>query len=107
MEHETAIDALSSLAHATRLSVFRLLVQTGADGLPAGEIARRVGAAPSTLSHHLALLERAHLLTSRRVQRQIFYAADYAGSRALLAYLMQDCCQGRTEICGDLLAACA
>ena len=102
MEMKNAIDALSALAHDTRLTVFRLLVRTGPDGLSAGEIASDAGIAASTLSHHLAQLERAGLLRSRRVQRQIFYAADYEGMRRLLAFLAEDCCQGRPEFCGDL-----
>lgn len=101
MESSTAIEALSALAQETRLSVFRLLVREGPSGLTAGALAQQVGVAPSTLSHHLAQLERAGLLRSWRVQRQIFYAADYEGMRRLLTFLTEDCCQGRPEICGD------
>ena len=104
METKDAIEALSALAQDTRLAVFRHLMQQGPGGLPAGQIARALGASPSTLSFHLAQLERAGLLRSRRVQRQIFYAADYEGMRGLLAYLTEDCCQGRPEICDPLPA---
>lgn len=109
MEQKTAIDALGALAQDTRLTVFRLLVRQGPNGLNAGEIAERLGVTASTLSHHLANLERAGLLRSWRVQRQIFYAADFEGMRKLLAFLMEDCCQGRPEFCGDSAAgsACA
>lgn len=100
METKAAIDAFSALAQETRLAIFRLLVRVGPDGLNAGEIADRLGVAPSTLSFHLATLERAGLLRSWRVQRQIFYAGDYDGTRRLIAFLMEDCCQGRPEICG-------
>lgn len=106
MDGNTAILALSALAQDTRLAVFRLLVQAGPDGLNAGDIAAAVEASPSTLSHHLGLLERAGLATSRRAGRMLFYAADYPGTRALLGFLMEDCCQGRPEICGPADAAC-
>ncbi|MFM2043447.1 MAG: hypothetical protein RLY86_2023 [Pseudomonadota bacterium] len=105
MEQTSAVTALGALAQETRLTVFRLLVRQGPDGLPAGEIADRLGVTASTLSHHLATLERAGLLRSWRVQRQIYYATDYEGARHLLAFLMEDCCQGRPEICGGLSAA--
>lgn len=107
MEQKSAIDALGALAQDTRLTVFRLLVRQGPNGLNAGEIAERLGVTASTLSHHLATLERAGLLRSWRVQRQIFYAADYEGMRRLLAFLMEDCCQGHPDICGSVTAASA
>lgn len=100
METKHAIDALAALAQTTRLEIFRLLVRTGPNGLSAGEVAEHLGVAASTLSHHLATLERAGLLRSRRMQRQIFYAPDFEGTRQLLSFLMEDCCQGRPEICG-------
>jgi len=93
-----AIEALGALAHATRLGVFRLLVRKGHDGLPAGEIADRLGVHAATMSHHLGLLERAGLLRSWRVARQVFYAADFAGMRGLIAYLAEDCCAGLPEM---------
>ena len=96
METENAIEAFNALAQETRLSVFRLLVT------PAGAIAKQLSAAPSTLSHHLSLLERAGLLRSWRGQLQIFYATDYEGVRQVLSFLMEDCCNGRPEICGQL-----
>lgn len=104
METKEAVAALAALSQETRLAVFRLLVQKGPNGLPAGAIAEALSVAPSTMSSHLAQLERAGLLRSWRVQRQIFYAADYEGTRRLLAFLMEDCCQGRPEICGTALA---
>lgn len=94
MQMRDAIEALGALAHETRLKVFRLLVRAGPAGLSAGTVAARLGANASTMSHHLAILERAGLLKSWRVQRRIFYAADFEGMRGLLAYLMHDCCQG-------------
>jgi ArsR family transcriptional regulator len=94
MKIETAIEALGALAHQTRLKVFRLLVRKGPDGLPAGEIAARLGVHAATMSHHLGLLERAGLLRSWRVARQVFYAADFEGMRGLIGYLAEDCCAG-------------
>ena len=102
MEERTALAALAALAHETRLAVFRLLVTVGPSGLPAGEIAERLGVVASTMSFHLKELDRAGLLRSWRRQRQILYAADYEGTRGLLAFLTRDCCQGHPEICGDL-----
>lgn len=98
-----AVDALGALAHETRLSVFRLLVREGAEGMIAGAIADHQGVPPSTMSHHLATLERAGLVRSERESRLIRYRADFAGMRRLLAFLMQDCCQGAPEMCADLL----
>ncbi len=105
MNSENAVTALGALAQDTRLAVFRLLVRAGPEGRSAGEIAHAVGATPSTLSHHLGLLERAGLATSRRAGRMLFYAADYPGTRNLLAFLMEDCCQSNPDLCGNLVPA--
>ena len=105
MEESDAVAALAALAQEHRLAVFRLLVREGPNGLPAGEIAERIGVPPSTLSHHLAHLERANLLRSWRVERRIFYAVDLEGTRRLLSFLTEDCCQGNPDLCGDLVAA--
>ena len=105
MDNQNAITALGALAQDTRLAVFRLLVRAGPEGISAGDIAHAVGATPSTLSHHLGLLERAGLATSRRAGRMLFYAADYTGTRSLLAFLMEDCCQGNPDLCGNLTPA--
>lgn len=84
------------------MAVFRLLVRAGPEGMAAGEVAPAVGAVPSTLSHHLGLLERAGLILSRRDGRSLIYAADYAGTRRLLSFLVEDCCEGRSELCGGI-----
>jgi len=102
MEIKSAVVALSALAHAPRLTVFRLLVQAGAPGLAAGEIARRIGAPPNTLSANLNVLSHAGLVQSRREGRSIIYTADYARMSGLLAFLMEDCCAGAPEICAPL-----
>ena len=105
MKQVEAIGALSALAQETRLSVFRQLVKAGPNGMNAGDIAAAAGAVPSTLSHHLGLLERAGLVRARRQGRMVIYSADYEGTRELLGFLMEDCCQGRPEICGPGLVA--
>ena len=102
MQIPTAVDALSALAHASRLAVFRLLVRAGPEGLRAGDIAREVGALPNTLSSHLNILAQTGLIRSRREGRAILYSADYEAMRALLGFLMDDCCAGRPEICAPL-----
>jgi DNA-binding transcriptional ArsR family regulator len=110
MEMTTAVASLSALAHAGRLSAFRMLVQAGAAGLPAGEIARRLDMPPSTLSSHLAILDHAGLIRSRRDGRSIIYTADYGAMQSLLGFLLDDCCGGAPEICrplGDMLAKAA
>lgn len=102
METKLAVTALSALAHEGRLGIFRLLIQAGVDGLPAGEVARRLGVLPNTLSSSLALLSQGGLIASRRDGRSIIYTAQYDGMRDLLAFLMEDCCAGSAEICGPL-----
>ena len=94
MEVNTALDRLSALAQETRLAIFRRLVQTGPGGLPAGELAERIGISPSNLSFHVAALERAGLVTGTKSGRSIAYAADYRAMSDLLAYLYENCCQG-------------
>ena len=102
MELKSATDKLSALAHEGRLAVFRLLVEAGHDGLPAGEIARRLAVLPNSLSTNLNILNHADLVTSRREGRSIIYTARYDEMAALLAYLMQDCCGGSPDICAPV-----
>jgi len=104
METTAAVAALGALAHEGRLEVFRLLVQTGPDGVAAGDIARATGAAPSTLSANLSVLTRAGLIAARRDGRSIIYTAAYEQMRGLLGFLMEDCCAGKPEICAPLAA---
>lgn len=102
MELKNAVAALSALAHAGRLSVFRLLVQAGGEGVAAGEIARRLDVPPNTLSANLNILSNAGLIDSRREGRSIIYTARYENMTELLEFLMQDCCGGSPEICAPL-----
>jgi DNA-binding transcriptional ArsR family regulator len=94
METSTAVAALGALAQESRLEVFRLLVQAGPDGLPAGEIGERLGIAPATLSFHLAQLRHAGLLGMRRDGRSLIYSADYDSMTALMDFLTENCCRG-------------
>lgn len=94
MKIDTAVTRLAALAQASRLSVFRLLVEKGPDGMAAGEIAERLGVASNTLSFHLKELSNAGLLKSRQEGRFIYYAPDFKSMNALLAYLTENCCAG-------------
>jgi len=100
MEIKHAIQALQSLAQETRLAIFRLLVKAGPEGLAAGEIAQVLGIPAPTLSFHLTHLRNAGLLEQRRDGRSLVYSVSFSQMRDLLAFLMEDCCQGRSEICG-------
>ncbi len=104
METTSAVWALSALAHQGRLTIFRELVKAGPEGLPAGEVSRRVGIAPNTLSASLTVLAHAGLITSTRAGRSIIYTAAFDQMVALLGFLMEDCCQGRPEVCSPLAA---
>ena len=92
MDATTAVSALAALAQDTRLLVFRMLVERGPEGLPAGQIAVRAGVPPSSLTFHLQQLVHAGLVTQRRSGRHLFYAADHAAMNALVAYLTENCC---------------
>lgn len=102
MEAGEAIGALGALAHAARLELYRLLVQRGPDGLSAGAIAQALHVPPSSLTFHLQQLQRAGLITQRRVGRQLFYATDFARMNALLAYLSENCCGRGAAVCAPV-----
>lgn len=106
MIEETAVAALAALAHADRLSAFRMLVRAGPNGMPSGEIATRLAIAPTRMSFHLAALERSGLVRSWRDGRRIRYAAHFDAMRGLLAFLTEDCCEGHPEICGITADPC-
>jgi ArsR family transcriptional regulator len=99
MKKSNVVGALSALAQETRLDIFRLLVQKGPDGLPAGEIGERLGQPSPTLSFHLNQLRFAGLVTSRRESRSIIYSANFKSMNDLLAYLTENCCTGRPDLC--------
>ena len=103
MEMDSAIQALSALAQDSRLRVFRLLVRQGPDGMAAGDIARELDLPASTLSTHLSVLANAGLVTPTRHSRSIVYAIDVGTMRDMLGFLVEDCCQGRPEVCTPLL----
>jgi DNA-binding transcriptional ArsR family regulator len=105
MDKTMALLALAALGQETRLDVFRLLVQAGAEGVPAGEIATRLGTVQNTMSAHLKILGQAGLVRAEREGRSIRYMADMTGFRDLLAYLMEDCCNGAPELCQPVIQA--
>lgn len=90
----TVVAALAALAQEHRLQVFRLLVQAGAGGLPAGRIAERLKVAAPTLSFHLAQLRHAGLVEMRREGRSLIYAANYDAMNGLMGFLTDNCCSG-------------
>jgi DNA-binding transcriptional ArsR family regulator len=96
MNAAESIDAFAALAHEHRLAIYRLLVQAGPDGKAAGQIATALDMAPSSLSFHLAHLNRAGLITQRRESRSLIYAADFARMNALVGFLTENCCGGRS-----------
>lgn len=87
--------ALAALAHDHRLAIYRLLVQAGLEGKPAGEIAETLKLPPSSLSFHLAHLNRAGLIAQRRESRSLIYSADFEQMNALVGFLTENCCGGR------------
>jgi protein-tyrosine-phosphatase/DNA-binding transcriptional ArsR family regulator len=102
METSEAAAAFAALSQETRLDLMRLLIAEGSTGLPAGEIAARLAVPSSTLSFHLAALERAGLTQSTRLGRQIVHAVRLIGVQRLLTFLTETCCAGHPELCGDL-----
>jgi len=100
MNNAAVVMALGALAHEHRLRMFRLLVRQGPSGMPAGEIAARVGISATNTSFHLKELDWAGLVRATRDGRFVRYAIHVEGMRRLLSYLTEDCCQGRPELCG-------
>jgi DNA-binding transcriptional ArsR family regulator len=99
MKTSQVIEALRALAHEHRLKVYRLLIERGSAGLPAGTIADGVGLVPSSLTFHLQALHRAGLTLRRRESRQLIYSADFEAMNALVGYLTENCCAGSGETC--------
>lgn len=106
MESNTAVSHLAALAQESRLGVFRLLVQAGAEGLSAGDLAARLELPAPTLSFHLSQLKSAGLVQCRRESRSLIYTANYAAMNDLLGYLTENCCGGQSEQCAPA-SACA
>lgn len=109
MDKINALDAFAALSQPTRLDVFRLLINAGEQGMSAGDISGTLGVRQNTMSANLGILNRAGLIRSDREGRNIRYFADMAGLRGLLAFLMEDCCGGRPELCQPIIKelACA
>src|SRR5436189_5253419 len=99
MKKPEALAGLSALAQENRLDTYRLLVQAGPNGMPAGEVAAALGLPPNTLSFHFDRLRQAGLVTVRRNGRSMIYAARYDTMNALLGYLTDNCCSGKPELC--------
>ena len=105
MKPKQALSAFGALSQETRLEIFRQLVRLAPDSIPAGDLAHDLEVPPSTLSSHLAILQRAGLVKSERQGRTILYSADLEGARDLVEFLVKDCCRGQPERCDQLLKA--
>jgi ArsR family transcriptional regulator, arsenate/arsenite/antimonite-responsive transcriptional repressor len=105
MKKTDAVAALAALAQDNRLDVFRLLVQAGPEGLPAGHVAAKLKLAPNTLTFHFDRLRDAGLVTVRREGRSMIYATRFETMNALVEFLTENCCQGRTEVCAPVVCA--
>ncbi|MDD4979190.1 MAG: metalloregulator ArsR/SmtB family transcription factor [Gallionella sp.] len=106
LEATQVVAALAALAQSTRLAIYRLLVVSGSEGLPAGQIAERLQLAPATLSFHFKTLSHAGLIESRQEGRYIFYVANYSVMNEMLAYLTENCCAGAGESCEVQVSKC-
>lgn len=102
MDQEHAIETFTALAQDSRLEIYRLLVREAPEGLPVGEISRRLEIVPSTLSGHLGVLKRTGLLKSTRHQREIHYAANLESMGDLVRFMLEDCCDGKVENCSEI-----
>lgn len=103
MDISDATRALAALSQESRLKAFRLLVRSGSDGMAAGRIAEALQIPHNTMSTHLSTLVNAGLVNSRRESRSIIYSIDFDGTRELLSFLMEECCQGSPDVCLPVL----
>lgn len=103
METTTAVTTLAALAQDHRLAVFRLLVQAGPEGMPAGQVAEALDLAPNTLTFHFDRLRTAGLVTVRRDGRSMIYAAQFETMNALLGFLTENCCAGSPGQCAPAI----
>jgi DNA-binding transcriptional ArsR family regulator len=103
MESYEAIDGLAALAQETRLEAFKILVRHESKGVAAGDLARLLNVPQNTLSTHLAILSHASLVSSERQSRSIVYRANLEAVRGIVLHLLNDCCNGRPELCSPLI----
>lgn len=104
MDQERAIETFTAMAQESRLAIYRLLVREAPNGLPVGEISRRLEIVASTLSGHLGVLKRTGLLKATRHQREIHYAANLDAMGDLVRFMLEDCCDGKVENCGEIVS---
>lgn len=109
MDISNALDAFAALSQPTRLDVFRLLVKAGETGMLAGDISETLNVRQNTMSANLSILAQSGLIRNEREGRNIRYFADMDGVRGLLAFLLEDCCGGRPDLCQPIIQeiACA
>jgi ArsR family transcriptional regulator, arsenate/arsenite/antimonite-responsive transcriptional repressor len=103
MEIKSAVTALAALAQETRLSIYRLLVEAGPDGISAGRLGETLKVPAATLSFHLKELSRAGLVSSRQDRQFIYYAVDFERMAELMTFLTQNCCKGMPQACLSVL----
>jgi DNA-binding transcriptional ArsR family regulator len=102
MKNTDAVIALGALAQESRLDVYRLLVQAGPDGMPAGSVSDALDLAPNTLTFHFDRLRQAGLVAARREGRSMIYAARFEVMNSLLGFLTENCCQGAADACAPV-----
>ena len=99
MDTQNAINAFSALAQETRLQAFKMLVEAGPSGLPAGAISEHLGMAHNSMSFHLTHLTEAGLIEARKDGRQIIYTASFGSIRELIHYMVENCCRDDHVCC--------
>ena len=104
MDSDRALLVFAALSQEHRLQIVRLLVVAGPEGMAAGALGAKIGAASPKMSFHLSHLEQAGLITSRRDGRSIRYSIQAPALSGLIGFLLRDCCQGQPEICGPAMA---
>jgi DNA-binding transcriptional ArsR family regulator len=103
MNTKSTIASLAALAQESRLAVFRLLVQTGPEGMAATRIAEELGIPASSLSFHLKELTNAELVTQTKAGRSLIYSANFSTMNGLIAFLTENCCGG--NVCSPALSS--
>jgi ArsR family transcriptional regulator, arsenate/arsenite/antimonite-responsive transcriptional repressor len=105
MESTEAVVALEALAQESRLGIFRLLVEAGPEGLPAGQIAEGMSLPAATLSFHLSQLKHAGLIACKREGRSLIYSTEFSAMNDLVGFLTDNCCGGSTGMCAPAFSA--